>query len=1689
MGSDAQYSKAPFKSGPVDIAIIGMSCIFPKAPDLATYWQNIVSKVDAISDPPPDWEAELFFDPGSESNDRTYCKRGGYLGDLAQFRPIDFGVMPKSIGGTDPDHFLGLRLTQEALADSGYLDRPFDRERCGVIVGRGTYIGRGFANQIQHCFVVDETIRLLRQLHPEYTPEELKKIKDGIKANLPPFTAEVAPSLVPNVMAGRIANRFNLMGPNYIVDAACASSLIAVEQAVNNLTTGSCDMVLAGGANASTTPPMLMLFCLLGALSREGQIRPFDMKADGTLLGEGYGMVVLKRLADAMRDGDRIYAVLKGLGSSSDGRALSVLAPRVEGEELALRRAYDSSGISPRTIGLIEAHGTGTAAGDLTEIQTLRRVLGDREGRYPHCAIGTVKSMISHLIPAAGIAGLIKTALALYHKTLPPTLKCEEPNPKFELEKTAFYINTETRPWIHGGPKPRRAAVNAFGFGGINAHAILEEAPETDPHKTVSLHRTWDSEVFILEAASRDELIGHVDRLNRFVSASPSVEMKDLAATVNRDLRNAPCRLGIVAASAADLSQKLAAARAKLSDSRCTRINDAGGIYFFEEPMGRLGKLAFLFPGEGSQYQNMLADLCLHFPEVRAWFDFMDRAFWDHPRGYLPSQCIFPPPALGGSNGAGKAAEALFEMDGAVEAVFTANQAMGALLGRLGIRPDAVLGHSTGEYSALLASGALEVDHEERLATHVRDLNRAYEDFTAHGGLPEAALLAVGTTDREALDRLVAESEEPLFVAMDNCPHQIVLCGTKKNTARAAEALQRTGAVCQALPFDRPYHTPLFEGFSEPLREFFGGLKIVRPKLPMYSCVTAAPYPEDTEEIRRLAIVQWASPVRFRETIEAMYADGVRMFVEVGPRGNLTAFVEDILRGRPKMAAASNLTSRSGLAQLHHMIAQLAAHGVSLKTDHLYAKRDPKYLTLDSPSSPSEKTIETAGTVKLASYLPGLRLSNYHPAARPSANMAAATVSPPLPPVGATQVPPVHPVPARSFVSVTAESTEAGASGHEVMSRPAGEGAEVVGEYFQTMEYFLEAQEEIIRTYLQNDATSFAEGRNGKSGGLVQSPRKPSTPSIESRAEVARPDFPLIDAILSLVPGESVVARREFRLEEDLFLYHHTIGSRTVSQDAGLTALPVIPLTVNMELMAEVASVLYPDHRLVGMREVRGYRWVGLDQGRVTLQISAKRRAGLPGIEVDVQVREDAGAAPDLSPATLIMEGTMLFAEAYPDPPSIETLELKGERPSRWHGEILYTDGMFHGPAFQAVVGVDRTGEDGVEATLRVLPTDTLFQSRPAPALVTDPVVLDAAGQVVGYWALENLTTRFNVFPFRLESLRIYRPNLAVDERLVCQARLTDVGEAETRSDIDLIGSNGGLWMRLTGWWDRRFEMPNAFYRFRITPLDVVLSRDWAEGLEQFRAPEAFRCMLLDGLPDELLRGGWMIWCRVLAHLILSRQEREMWHSLNLPEPRRIEWLLGRMAAKDAVRVWLKERHGLTVYPADIEIGKGPKGQPIPQGPWTADIPERPLLSLTHAGGIAAAVAGAAERVKGIGIDLERLSRFNGRFEADLLTQAEHDLLEGAPLSERLEWSVRTWCAKEAVGKALGSGVIGGPWALLVQSLDFSTGTVKIGLVGEMAAAFPDWAGRRLVARTGRNGDLIMATAWIGEKENEGNAG
>src|ERR1039457_4089618 len=359
-----------------DIAIIGMACVLPGAPDAARYWENILHKVNAISDAPPEWEAELFYEQDTKADRRTYCKRGGFLGKLAQFDPFSFGIMPNAVDGGEPDHYMALQTAHDALKDCGALDLEPVKARTAVIIGRGTYVNRGNAAALQQGVMVDSILRILKQLHPEHTDAELAEIKRQIKAGLPPFHSDTSAGLVPNIITGRIANRLDLMGPNYLIDAACASSLVAVEMAARELRTGNCDLALAGGVNSNTSPVLMMIFSQLGALSHRGQLSSFDKDADGTLLGEGVGMVVLKRLAEAERDGNHIYAVLKNTGIASDGRATHVLAPRLEGEELALRRAYEPAGIDPLTIGLLEAHGRGPPVGDVVEVEALRSGVG-----------------------------------------------------------------------------------------------------------------------------------------------------------------------------------------------------------------------------------------------------------------------------------------------------------------------------------------------------------------------------------------------------------------------------------------------------------------------------------------------------------------------------------------------------------------------------------------------------------------------------------------------------------------------------------------------------------------------------------------------------------------------------------------------------------------------------------------------------------------------------------------------------------------------------------------------------------------------------------------------------------------------------------------------------------------------------------------------------------------------------------------------------------------------------------------------------------------------------------------------------------------------------------------------------------------------------------------------------------------
>ncbi|MGZ3146219.1 beta-ketoacyl synthase N-terminal-like domain-containing protein [Lentzea chajnantorensis] len=504
------------------VAIVGIGAVFPGAPDATTFWRNIASGVDAVGQVPPGrWDPATYYDQHSTSGDRFYCRRGGFVDDLAEFDPTRFGIMPSTVDGAEPDQLLALATAAEAIADAGGETALPDRERIGVVVGRGGYLTPGCARLDQRVRLADEVLSVVRDLFPGLGGADLGTVRQAVRDRFGPEQPEASIGLVPNLAASRIANRFDLRGTAYTVDAACASGLVAVEHAVRELQEGRADAMLAGAVHVCHHPTLWSVFTQLRALSPSERIRPFDADADGTLLSEGVGMVLLKRLEDV--GDERVYAVIRGIGTASDGRATSMMTPNPEGQLLAVHRAWANAGLDPRTDapGLVEAHGTATPAGDAAELATMINAFG-AEG--DEIGIGTVKSMIGHAMPAAGMAGLIKAALALHHRTLPPTLHVERPHPA--LTGTRFAPVTEARDW----EGPHRAVVNAFGFGGINAHAVLDGHTVARPRKPVMTFAA-DTAAELAEAV-RERRPSTADRAFRLAVGNPDDRRLKLAERV-----------------------------------------------------------------------------------------------------------------------------------------------------------------------------------------------------------------------------------------------------------------------------------------------------------------------------------------------------------------------------------------------------------------------------------------------------------------------------------------------------------------------------------------------------------------------------------------------------------------------------------------------------------------------------------------------------------------------------------------------------------------------------------------------------------------------------------------------------------------------------------------------------------------------------------------------------------------------------------------------------------------------------------------------------------------------------------------------------------------------------------------------------------------------------------------------------
>ncbi|HEY4457036.1 MAG TPA: SDR family NAD(P)-dependent oxidoreductase [Pseudonocardiaceae bacterium] len=863
---------------PVDIAIVGMSAMMPGAPDVDTFWSNVVRGIDSVTEVPAErWDAATYYSETGEKG-RTPSKWGGFLPEIP-FDPLRYGIPPAALGSIEPVQLLALEAAHRALVDASLAGPKVDRSRISV------FFGAEAGSDLSNASVLRTTL-----------PAYLGTVPTALAEQLPELTEDSFPGMLANVIAGRIANRLDLGGANYTVDAACASSLAAVDIACKELVSGNSDVVLCGGADLHNGINDYLLFSSVHALSPTGRSRTFDAAADGIALGEGVACVVLKRLADAERDGDRIYAVVKGVGGASDGRSLGLTAPRPEGQRSALERAYRNAGVSPNAVGLVEAHGTGTVVGDRTELATLTDVFTEAGAEPGSCVLGSVKSQIGHTKCAAGLAGLIKAALAIHTGVRPATAHLADPNPVWAAETSPFSFHTEARPW----PVPnsaRVAGVSAFGFGGTNFHVVLQGHDAPPPAHGLP---EWPAELFLFRGADFEAARRQVRTLLDTIGDHRLRDLALLAAT-RADADPAPVRIAFVATDLDDLAKRL---RAALDE---------------EQPATEPGKIAFLFPGQGSQRPGMLAELFTAFPELHHYLD---------PRW---AAALHPPAAFDDPSRADQRAR-ITDTQVAQPVLGIAGLAVADLLGRAGVRPDLVAGHSYGELVALCAAGAIEPDALPDLSAR-----RAAAILAATGADPGsmAAVAAGGDKVERALhDHGLADE---IVIANFNAPEQTVISGPTEAIGQAVDRFKDAGMGAKRLPVACAFHSPLVAGSGERFAEALAATPIREPEIPVYANSTARRY--DSDDIRAALAAQLTAPVRFVEQIEAMYAAGARVFVESGPGTVLTTLVGKILGDRPHHAIAAQPGRDGDLRGLLTALAKLALAGVDVRAEWLVRGR------------------------------------------------------------------------------------------------------------------------------------------------------------------------------------------------------------------------------------------------------------------------------------------------------------------------------------------------------------------------------------------------------------------------------------------------------------------------------------------------------------------------------------------------------------------------------------------------------------------------------------------------------------------------------------------------------------------------------------------------------------------------------
>jgi acyl transferase domain-containing protein/NAD(P)H-dependent flavin oxidoreductase YrpB (nitropropane dioxygenase family)/NAD(P)-dependent dehydrogenase (short-subunit alcohol dehydrogenase family) len=895
---DGASGSSPHTLPACDVAIVGMECIFPDAANKDEYWRNILLGRNSIREVSPDrWQAELFYDPEASDTDHVVSKWGGFI-DASDFDALEFGITPQSLAAIEPVQLLSLLVAKRALADAGYTDlSAIDMEDTSVIFG-----GQGAGELTVSYTTRSEMRRFFGALPPEAA------------AVLPRLTEDSFPGVLSNLISGRITNRLNMGGRNYTVDAACASSLAALDIAYTELACGKADMVVLGGADAHNGIGDFLMFGSTYALSRTGRCSTFDAEADGIALGEGVGVVILKRLDDARRDGNKIYAVIKGIGGSSDGKVLGLTAPDKQGQQRAMERAYAAAGVDPAQIGLIEAHGTGTVVGDRAELEALNELFLDFGTQPGRIRVGSVKTQIGHTKCAAGVAGLIKTALSVQHGLLPRTLNLKHPNGAW-LPNGPFSFRTESVGYWND--PVRLAGVSGFGFGGTNFHVIVGNHEEARP--AVPL-KSWPAELLVFRGATPEEACEPMRKIVELFAVNDSICLKDIAFTLASQAGSAPIQFSIVATSRDGLLASIEAALAGAPDEHT----------FARRPIE--GKVAFLFPGQGSQRTHMAAGLFTLFPRMRRLLD-------AHPE-YL---CLLFPDAVFTDEARRAQQLAVTDTRNAQPLLGIVDLALATLLRDLGVQADMAAGHSYGELVALCFAGAFEESCLVSLSAQ-----RAEAVLGAVGDDP--GRMAAVRTDTDTLEALL-DGAADVWAVNYNAPKQTVVAGTGPGLDAFLAKLDAEKVSYAELDVACAFHSPLLAGAQDSFAAVLKDVAFKKPSVPVWSNTTAEAYPTTAPAIRARLAEQLVSPVRFAREIESMYDDGARVFIEAGPGATLTTLAGRTIKDKGIACIQTERADKECLEFLLTGLAHYLATGREISMDKLYEGRDAQEVNIDKPEA------------------------------------------------------------------------------------------------------------------------------------------------------------------------------------------------------------------------------------------------------------------------------------------------------------------------------------------------------------------------------------------------------------------------------------------------------------------------------------------------------------------------------------------------------------------------------------------------------------------------------------------------------------------------------------------------------------------------------------------------------------------